>query len=539
MGADRQALVEQLGLAMQRYERGAQVVRRCRRVADSGSTRPTCAALDWLADGPKTAGQLAEATGLRPAATTTLIDRLSESRAGTPRRERDRPAARVLVEDRPTRGFDARPRGVLRPDVSSPRATTCWQACSHDAAGADARAPRARDPGADRPAPRPGCNPARSDQRLPVTAADGPASSSTLNAGLVEDRDAEALGLVGLGAGVVADDDVVGLLRHRRRALPPRARIASLAPSRREVDERAGDHEGQALEGALGGLVALVRHRYAGARATCRRSRCASRRPRRRTTARTDSAMVGPDALGGGERPRSDAVRDRAAIEPNSVGQRPGRGRPDVPDRQPDQHPPQRHAAWPASRLASSRSPLAESTRPSTSPSASVFFGRPGEQVGLQQLVRGRGRTRRPRWRSPPPSSRAYAASEPRPSMSKDPRARDVEDPVEQLRPAELVVGAAEVLVALLLLHQRGAAGRALGRHHPLPQALRAAGRAPARRSRGSRRRPCAARRCRRGGRPCGPPRGRCAASPARPSSRRPASAPSPRTASPGRCGRC
>ena len=34
-------------------------------------------------------------------------------------------------------------------------------------------------------------------------------------------------------------------------------------------------------------------------------------------------------------------------------------------------------------------------------------------------------------------------------------------------------------------------------------------------------------------------PRGRCAGSPARPSSRPPGSAPSPRTASPGRCGRC
>jgi len=32
--------------------------------------------LDWLADGPKTAGRLSEATGLRPAATTALVDRL-------------------------------------------------------------------------------------------------------------------------------------------------------------------------------------------------------------------------------------------------------------------------------------------------------------------------------------------------------------------------------------------------------------------------------------------------------------------------------
>ena len=38
-----------------------------------------------------------------------------------------------------------------------------------------------------------------------------------LEAGLVEDGYAELLGLVGLGAGVLADDDVVGLLRDRAR----------------------------------------------------------------------------------------------------------------------------------------------------------------------------------------------------------------------------------------------------------------------------------------------------------------------------------
>lgn len=32
--------------------------------------------LDWLTDGSKTAGQLSAATGLRPAATTALVDRL-------------------------------------------------------------------------------------------------------------------------------------------------------------------------------------------------------------------------------------------------------------------------------------------------------------------------------------------------------------------------------------------------------------------------------------------------------------------------------
>ena len=76
MSPTRQALVEQLGLAMQRYQRSTQsfddaVGRRL------GLNPADLRCLDWLADGPKTAGQLAEATGLRPAATTPLIDRLS------------------------------------------------------------------------------------------------------------------------------------------------------------------------------------------------------------------------------------------------------------------------------------------------------------------------------------------------------------------------------------------------------------------------------------------------------------------------------
>ena len=76
MSETRQALVGQLGVAMQRYQRTTQafddvVGRRL------GLNPADLRCLDWLADGPKTAGQLAEATGLRPAATTTLIDRLS------------------------------------------------------------------------------------------------------------------------------------------------------------------------------------------------------------------------------------------------------------------------------------------------------------------------------------------------------------------------------------------------------------------------------------------------------------------------------
>jgi DNA-binding MarR family transcriptional regulator len=75
MARSRQDLVEALGLAVQRYQRSTQafddtVGRRLR----LGPSDVRC--LDWLADGPKTAGQLSKATGLRPAATTALIDRL-------------------------------------------------------------------------------------------------------------------------------------------------------------------------------------------------------------------------------------------------------------------------------------------------------------------------------------------------------------------------------------------------------------------------------------------------------------------------------
>jgi DNA-binding MarR family transcriptional regulator len=53
--------------------------------------------LDWLVDGPKTAGELSEGTGLSSAATTALIDRLE--RKGFVQRVRDDvDRRRVLVE---------------------------------------------------------------------------------------------------------------------------------------------------------------------------------------------------------------------------------------------------------------------------------------------------------------------------------------------------------------------------------------------------------------------------------------------------------
>jgi DNA-binding MarR family transcriptional regulator len=75
MSRSRQELVQALGLAVQRYQRSTQAFDDIvgRRLG-LGPSDVRC--LDWLADGPKTAGQLSKATGLRPAATTALIDRL-------------------------------------------------------------------------------------------------------------------------------------------------------------------------------------------------------------------------------------------------------------------------------------------------------------------------------------------------------------------------------------------------------------------------------------------------------------------------------
>jgi DNA-binding MarR family transcriptional regulator len=75
MARSRQDLVDALGLAVQRYQRSTQAFDdTVGRLLGLGPSDVRC--LDWLADGPKTAGELSKATGLRPAATTTLIDRL-------------------------------------------------------------------------------------------------------------------------------------------------------------------------------------------------------------------------------------------------------------------------------------------------------------------------------------------------------------------------------------------------------------------------------------------------------------------------------
>ena len=92
---DRHNLVGALGLAMQRYQRSVQAFDDAvGRQLGLGPADLRC--LDWLADGPKTAGQLARATALTPAATTALVDRLA--RKGLVERYRsDEDRRQVLV----------------------------------------------------------------------------------------------------------------------------------------------------------------------------------------------------------------------------------------------------------------------------------------------------------------------------------------------------------------------------------------------------------------------------------------------------------
>lgn len=96
----RQAVVAEIGSAMQRYQRSVQAFDDAvgRRLG-LGPADLRC--LDWLADGPKTAGELARGTGLRAAATTALLDRL-ERRGLIERLPDEADRRRVLVRMTPT-----------------------------------------------------------------------------------------------------------------------------------------------------------------------------------------------------------------------------------------------------------------------------------------------------------------------------------------------------------------------------------------------------------------------------------------------------
>jgi DNA-binding MarR family transcriptional regulator len=91
----RQAAMGDIGVAMQRYQRSVQAFDDAvGRHLDLGPTDLRC--LDWLADGPKTAGEIARGAGLRSAATTALLDRL-ERRGLVERHPDEADRRRVLV----------------------------------------------------------------------------------------------------------------------------------------------------------------------------------------------------------------------------------------------------------------------------------------------------------------------------------------------------------------------------------------------------------------------------------------------------------
>ena len=96
MSKSRQALIAEAGNAMQAYQRSTQAIDDA--IGRALGLNPTdLRCLDWLVDGPKSAGQVSEATGLSSAATTTLIDRLEQK--GFVQRVRDPgDRRRVLVE---------------------------------------------------------------------------------------------------------------------------------------------------------------------------------------------------------------------------------------------------------------------------------------------------------------------------------------------------------------------------------------------------------------------------------------------------------
>ena len=99
MERPRQTAIEELGTAMQSYQRSVQAFDDAvGRKLGLGPADLRC--LDWLTGGSMTAGQLGVAAGLRPAATTALIDRL-ERRGLIQRIRPEEDRRKVLVEMTP------------------------------------------------------------------------------------------------------------------------------------------------------------------------------------------------------------------------------------------------------------------------------------------------------------------------------------------------------------------------------------------------------------------------------------------------------
>ena len=171
-----------------------------------------------------------------------------------------------------------------------------------------------------------------------ASAASGPCSSSTREAGGVEDRAARAPrpcrpSSPGFSPtttkSVFFDTEPLTLppgLLHRERGAVARPAL-----------DRAGDHDGDAVERAGAGVEPLLGHAYAGLAPLLARPRGASRR---RTTRRRPSAMIGPTPSTADE--LLDARGGDAVEVAELAGQRLGGGGADVADRQRHDHPPQR-----------------------------------------------------------------------------------------------------------------------------------------------------------------------------------------------------
>lgn len=110
----RQAVIGEAGAAMQAYQRSTQAFDDAIGRA-LGLNATDLRGLDWLADGPKSAGELSRGTGLSTAATTTLIDRLE--RKGYVERVPD-PDDRRRVLARMTRDGQRRLARFYRPLVN-------------------------------------------------------------------------------------------------------------------------------------------------------------------------------------------------------------------------------------------------------------------------------------------------------------------------------------------------------------------------------------------------------------------------------------
>ncbi len=169
------------------------------------------------------------------------------------------------------------------------------------------------------------------------------------------------------------------------------------------------------------------------------------------------------DALGGGE--LGLGRRADRSHRSELLGQRPRRGGAHVADRQRHQHPPQRH---PRGLRQVVEQPLAVGAELGT---VLTLLGRAGEQRRPQQLagievedIALVGDHLGVEQRDRRLVAQALDVERTAPG--------DVEDPLAHLRGTEPVVGAAAVLVALLLLHQRGATGGAVARSDPGREAL-------------------------------------------------------------------